>query len=114
MPRLERIELKITTGERGPNRTPRYEINGFSLDFDEIEGGNGPGEILELAGEPQSFPHSLALVGPAEGHWDITGAEITYQVMGGDPYVVRLGPITLDDESNLNIWHDRPPVLLDV
>jgi hypothetical protein len=114
MPRLETIELKIKTGERGPNRTPRYEINGFALDFDEIDGGNGPGEVLELSGSPQSFPHSLALTGPEEGCWDIEEIEATYHVMGGDPYTIRMGAVTLDAESNLNIWIDRPPTLLDV
>jgi hypothetical protein len=114
MPRLESFELKIKTGERGPNRTPRYEINGFALDFVEIEGGNGPGETLELAADPQSFPHSLVLVGPESGQWDIAEVEATYNVMGGDPYTVRLGAVTLDEESNLNIWHERPAVLLDV
>jgi hypothetical protein len=114
MPRLEQFELKIKTGERGPNRMPRYEINGFALDFEEVEGGNGPGEVLEVIGAPQSFPHSLVLTGPAEGYWDIEEIEATYEVMGGDPYTIRMGPVTLDDESNLNIWHERPAVLLDV
>ena len=114
MPRLENFELKIKPGAQGPNRTPRYEINGFALDFEEVEGGNGPGELLELVAAPQSFPHSLVLTGPKEGVWDIEGIEATYHVMGADPYTVRLGAVTLDEESNLNIWHQRPAVLLDV
>lgn len=114
MPRLEQFELKIKTGKRGPNRMPRYEINGFALDFEEVEGGNGPHETLELIGAPQSFPHSLVLTGPTEGAWDIEEVQATYHVMGADPYSIRFGPVTLDEESNLNIWHERPPVLLDV
>jgi len=114
MPRLDTFTMTIRTGERGPNRTPRYEINGFALDFDEIEGGNGPGETLELTGSPQSFPHSLALVGPEKGHWDIASVEMEMRVVGADPYNVRLGAVTLDEDTNLNLWYERPPVLLDV
>ena len=114
MPRLESFDLKIATGERGPNQAPVYEINGFKLDFEEMAGGNGPGEVLELTGEPQSFPHSLALVGPAEGTWDIQSIEATYRVMGGEPYSVRLGEVALDEETNLNIWYDRPTRVIDV
>ncbi|MBI1319915.1 MAG: helicase [Candidatus Hydrogenedens sp.] len=114
MPRLESFDMKIKTGERGPNKAPSYEINGFKLDFDEMAGGNGPGETLELSGEPQSFPHSLVLIGPEDGAWDIAEVQLTYQVMGGPPYTVRLGAVTLDGESNLNIWYDRPPKVIDV
>jgi len=114
MPRLETFDMKIKTGKRGPDKAPWYEINGFKLDFDEMTGGNGPAETLELTGEPQSFPHSLVLVGPSEGEWDIEGIEITYHVMGAPPYTLRLGGVTLDAETNLNIWYDRPPKVIDV
>ena len=114
MPRLEAFELKIKTGERGPDLAPRYEINGFKLDFEEMAGGNGPGETLELTGEPESFPHSLVLVGPEEGEWDIEEIEAKYTVMGGPPYTVRMGKVTLGDNQNLNIWHERPTRVIDV
>jgi hypothetical protein len=93
---------------------PRYSINGFKLDFDELNGGTGPGETLEALGRPESFPHSLHLTGPQNGTWEIEGIEATYECMGLEPYTVRLGAITLDDESDLNIWHERPAKVIDV
>lgn len=114
MPRLESFTLKVTTGERGLAAAPKYAINGFPLDFDEVKGGTGPGETAELTGSPQSFPHSLVLSGPEEGAWDISGAVLTYTCAGSTPYTVRLGAITLEDDMDLNIWHQRPAKVLDV
>lgn len=106
--------LRIRTGEKGLNRPPQYSINGFTLDFEQITGGTGPGETAEVTGKPESFPHSLVLVGPTEGHWDIAGVEATYHCAGEPPYSIRLGAVTLDDRSDLNIWYARPERVIDV
>lgn len=114
MPRLESFTLKLQTGERGLGTMPRYAINGFPLDFDEVKGGVGANETAELTGSPQSFPHSLVLIGPEEGAWDIAGITATYKCAGAQPYTVRLGAVTLDDDADLNIWYQRPARVLDV
>lgn len=114
MPRLESFSLTIKTGDTGPSYMPRYSINGFELDFDELEGGTGAGETLVANGAPQSFPHTLTLIGPDEGSWDIEGAELNYEVAGGEPYQVKLGAVTLADDEDLNIWHERPEKVIDV
>lgn len=114
MARLETFDLTIKTGDQGPGIAPRYEINGFALDFEEMDGGTGPGETLKVTGHPESFPHALALIGPSEGAWDIEGIEATYHPADGEPYSIRFGGVTLDDETNLNIWHARPQKVFDV
>jgi hypothetical protein len=114
MPRLETFELAIETGERGMTESPKFSINGFPLDFDRMEGGVGSGETIEALGSPGSFPHSLTLGGPREGAWDIAAIRVTYHPAGEAPYTVRLGAVTLDAESDLDIWHDRPAETLDV
>lgn len=113
MPKLDTLELKIKTGDRGINHVPTYAINGYEIPFNTIQGGHGPGETLEAFGSPNSFPHSLTLTGPDEGFWDIEQIEATFHV-GGKPYTVRLGAITLDSATKLQLWYDRPPSLLDV
>ncbi len=113
MPRLETLELKITTGQRGRTSIPGYAINSHDIAFDTLEGGCGAGETLFASGSPQSFPHSLTLTGPEDGVWDIARIEATFHV-GMTPYSVFLGAVTLDSETKLNLWYDRPPVLLDV
>jgi len=115
------LQLTIKMGERGLGRNPRYAINGFDLDFDEIKGGSGPHETLELTGRPKKFPRSMTLTGPDEGYWDIEEIIATYHVTtavydasDGGPYTLRLGAVTLDAETKLNLWYERPPQLLEV
>jgi hypothetical protein len=105
---LQSFSLVVKTGKRGNADVPRYAINGFPLDFDESSGGCGPGEIFQATGNPQSFPHSLLLVGPADGEWDIEETTVTLWLEGAPPYVVRLGAATLDERSDLNLWYDPP------
>lgn len=114
MPRLDTFQLKVHTGARGVNEPPKYTINGFPLDFDACTGSAQPGETLELRGEPRSFPHSLLLQGPREGTWEIAGLEATYQCANETPYTVRLGPVALDNRSDLNLWYPRPAKVIDV
>lgn len=114
MPKLDTIRLTVRTGGKGLAGTPKYSINGFPLDFDEIAGGAEPGETLEAVGRPESFPHSLLLLGPSEGEWEIAGIDITYECFGEEPYAVRLGEVTLDANADLNIWHARPARVIDV
>lgn len=114
MPRLERFELKIKTGAKGHGGPLKYSINGFPLDFEEVRGGTAPGELAEVAGEPQSFPHTLQLIGPESGEWEIECIEATYHCQAEPPYSVQFGKVLLDDASDLNIWHPRPPKVIDV
>jgi len=114
MPRLETFHVKIETGNQGPPTFPRYAINGFNIDFDELAGGCGPGEVLEATAHPQSFPHTLILQGPEEGSWDIQGLTVTYECDGSPPYTVKLGAVALDDGSDLNLWYERPQKVIDV
>lgn len=116
MARLDKIELEIKTGQsRGPEE-PILNINGFPLAFSETEGGTGSGETLKAVGNPGSFPHGLALVGPEEGQpkWDIESVTATYHCQNMEPYTVHMGAVTLDDESNLNVWQEPPVATFDV
>ena len=115
MPKLNAFTIEIQTGESEGPEQPQYSINGFPLDFDEMEGGSGAGEKLTASGAPQSFPHTLLLRGPEQGHWDIQSVRLTFECGDGDePYTVQLGAVTLDNESDLNIWHEPPMPVFDV
>jgi len=114
MPRLQCFELKATTGERGMAKPPQFVINGFALDFDQTDGGVQPGETFTAKGSPDSFPHSLHLTGPAQGAWDIAALEITYYPYGEEPYTLHFASVTLDEQSDLNIWHAHPEQVMDV
>jgi len=116
MARLNKIEIEVKTGDaRGPEE-PTLNINGFPLPFSETEGGTGSGETLKAVGNPQSFPHGLALVGPEEGQpaWDIETVTATYYCQNMEPYTVHMGAVTIDDQSNLNVWQEPPAKTFDV
>lgn len=114
MSMLESVTLVIETGAApGPER-PEYSINGFSLAFDEYEGSADPGATLTVTGHPRSFPHALLLEGPREGQWDIESIQATYLCAGERPYTISLGAVTLDSDSDLNVWYERPVSIFDV
>lgn len=116
MPKLDSFTLEIKTGARRGPEKPIFNINGFPLEFEEMNGSTGAGETLKATGSVFSFPHALALIGPSEGNppWDIESVRATYQCANMEPYIVHMGAATLDDESNLNIWHEPPPPTFDV
>lgn len=114
MPRLQCFDLTVKTGEHGCDRQPAFVINGFELEFDNADGSYETGGTLICKGSPDSFPHSLHLTGPNEGVWDIDELEITYYPYGEEPYTLRFAPISIDSESDLNIWHKKPSAVWDV
>ena len=114
MAKLNSFRLTITTGGTGPGAIPRYSINGFLVDFDETQGGVGVGETFVAAASPYSFPHTLLLVGPESGTWEIEKMDAWYDCEGEEPYTVLLGAVTLDAQSDLNLWYERPERVLDV
>lgn len=116
MPKLNTFTLEVTTGSKPGPGQPQFAINGFPLEFDEIDGSTEPGGTLKAIGNPNSFPHSLVLKGPESGetNWDIKSVVATYECNLMDPYEVRMGAVSLDDESDLNIWHEPPLPTFDV
>ncbi len=114
MPKLNNIEITIKTGATGAPCPPKWVINGFTVDFEQFDGGTGPGEVFKASADPQSFPHTLVLRGPDAGAWEIDEVQLTYHTQGEPPYSVRLGKVTLDSESDLNIWYERPQPVFDV
>ena len=108
MPRIDTFDITIITGERGRSTTPTWLINGFEVEFDNVEGGVGPGETFKATGNPYSFPHALLIRGPEKDSWDIAGATITYYPTDKSPYTVKLGAVTVDADADLNIWYEQP------
>jgi hypothetical protein len=116
MPKLTQFKLEIKTGNSPGPESPQFSINGFPLEFDETEGSTEAGETLTAIGSPNSFPHSLVLIGPENGspNWDIESVLAIYECDKMDPYEVRMGAISLDDNANLNVWHEPPLPTFDV
>lgn len=114
MPRLISFTIRIRTGNQGREDLPQFKINGFALAFADVSGGVGPEETFEGSGHPQSVAHSLVLCGPEKGLWSIEKTEVTYYPAGEEPYTICFGSACLDDQSDMNIWQERPLAVFDV
>tara|TARA_B100000686_G_scaffold338193_1_gene410367 strand:+ start:164 stop:508 length:345 start_codon:yes stop_codon:yes gene_type:complete len=114
MPRLNHFKIKIETGAKGLEEPVHFAFNGFKLPFEAMTGGTGPGETFESSYEVNSFPHSMTLIGPNSGEWDISKMVLNFDVEGSEPYSITFGQVTLNEFNEANIWQDPPLPAFDV
>ena len=114
MPKLNQFQIKIETGELGLDESVHFAINGFKIPFENGNGGTGPGQNFEASFEVNSHPHSLTLVGPDKGKWNIKKMSLQFDVDGVEPYSLTFGEVTLDETTEANIWQDPPLPAFDV
>jgi hypothetical protein len=114
MPRISHLQLSIETGQNGWDGPVSIAFNGHELPLEKGQGGCSSGETLNGELSPNSFAHSVVLVGPESGAWDIAGLKVTYEVPGEESYTIRFGAITLGDAESLDIWQERPLLTFDV
>lgn len=114
MPKLNTFKINIESGDPGTEEAVKFTINGFPIAFDNGTGSTGPGQAFEASYEINSFPHSLTLVGPEKGEWNIRKIAVEYHCQDFEPYSVVFGEVTLDETSEINIWRDPPLPSFDV
>jgi hypothetical protein len=114
MPKLNRLNIKIVTGEQGMDEPVHFSINSHVVPFENIPGGTGAGQTFEGDFEINSFAHSLTLVGPEKGEWNIREMEVSFDSENIEPYSVRYGEVTLDATNEVNLWQDPPLKTFDV
>ncbi|MFT7622936.1 MAG: hypothetical protein ACI9WU_002111 [Myxococcota bacterium] len=110
MPRIDDVEVRISTGARGIEGPPVLVFNGHLIPVRVEEGGTGSGEHFVGVARPNSFAHSVQILGPEPGTeaWDIEKMEIVYRAPG-EEWTVRWGAVSVDDDANVDIW-DEPPL----
>lgn len=114
MPKLNTFKVRIETGESGMQDAVKFNINGFSLPFENGVGGTAQGQTFEASYDINSFPHSLTLVGPESGKWNIKKLAVDYKCADSEPYSILFGGVTLDETSEVNIWQEPPMPSFDV
>lgn len=114
MPRVLTFKVKIETGKQGLNEKVHFNFNNHKLPFENAKGSTEPGENFEGSFDVNSFAHSLTLVGPEKGNWEIEKITVDYDCEGEKPYQVNLGAITLDETTEVNLWQDPPVPAFDV
>ena len=114
MAKIDRIDVSIETGTPGTADPVRFQFNGHLLAFETLEGGTDTGQTYKGTFEVGSVGHSVALVGPDSGEWDIAGIEVTYYCAGEDPYTLRFAGVRLNESNGVNIWREAAPESFDV
>ena len=114
MPRVNTFKVKIQTGKEGMSEPVHFNFNNHKLPFDNISGSAESGCTFEGSFEVNSFAHSLTLVGPESGKWEIDKINVEYHCESEKPYEVNYGSIKLDDLTEVNIWQDPPVEAFDV
>lgn len=114
MPRVNTFKVKVQTGKQGMSEPVHFNFNSHNMPFDNVTGSAESGETFEGSFEVNSFAHSLTLVGPGSGKWEIEKITVDYDCEGEKPYTVQFGAITLDESTEVNIWQDPPVLAFDV
>ena len=114
MPRVLTFKVNIETGKQGPNETVNFCFNGHKMPFENVTGSNESDAIFEGSFAVNSFAHSLTLVGPEKGKWNVEKVTVDYECEGEKPYVVKWGAVTLDETTEMNLWQDPPAPMFDV
>lgn len=92
----------------------KFSINNHVLPLENTQGSAEPGQIFEGGYAVNSFAHSLTLVGPESGQWNIKKVIVDYNSDGIEPYSVTFGEVTLDETTEVNIWREPPLPVIDV
>ncbi len=108
MPRLNTFKVTIETGDRGTSGPVQFSFNNHTLPFANVQGGTKAGETFEGDFEVNSFPHSLTLVGPEQGEWQLNKITVDYNCENLPPYSVTFDALALDATNQVNIWQDPP------
>ena len=114
MPRVNTFKVKVQTGQQGMSEPVHFNFNNHQLKFEDVTGSAESGKFFEGKFEVNSFAHSLTLIGPQSGKWEIEKITVEYECENEKPYTVQFGTITLDEATEVNIWQDPPALVFDV
>ena len=114
MPRINTFKVKVHTGQQGMSEPVHFNFNNHKLPFDNATGSAEPGMLFEGSFDVNSFAHSLTLVGPESGKWEIEKISVEYDCENEKPYTVHFGKVNLDETTEVNIWQDLPVPAFDV
>lgn len=106
--------MTIETGVKGTQGPVMFSINNHQVPLEDLNGGCGSGETIEGGFNVNSFAHSMTLIGPEEGEWEIKTLKVDFVCENTDPYSVTFGPLMLDEKTEVNVWQDPPLPTFDV
>lgn len=115
MPRLNDFTIEIETGAKELMEPVRFTFNSHEMTFDDFS-GETKGNKTFIATSPtlDSYAHSMTLLGPKEGEWEVKKFSISYRVEDDEPYTLSFGPLCLNSKNQVNIWHEKALETFDV
>ena len=108
MPKVNSFKVSIQTGNNGIAEPVLFNFNSHKMPFNNIEGSVESGQSFSGDFDVQSFCHSLTLVGPDSGTWDIESISVEFVCDGEQPYSVNYGAVILDETTEVNLWRGPP------
>jgi hypothetical protein len=114
MPKVNTFKVTVQTGQQGMSENVHFNFNNHKMPFEDVIGSAESGKTFEGSFSVNSFAHSLTLVGPESGKWEIEKISIEYDCESEKPYTVHFGRVTLDETTEVNIWQDSPVPAFDV
>ena len=112
MPRIDTVRLVIETGNPGTDSEVRIKFNGHELPLHRVSGGTGAGQTYEGTYDVGSFAHSVFLLGPKSGSWNVRKVRALYE--GFEPRTQEYADQTLKPGDEVDIWTPPPPPAMEV
>ena len=106
--KIMRLSLELKTGAQGRPDLPQIEFNGHLISLSGVSGGSESEQTLVGYIRPGSVAHTIRLVGPTNGSWDIDALQIAYEGETGN-WTVEFSSFSLDDETSADIF-ELPPL----
>ena len=106
MQKVETLRLRIRTGARGTQDPVRIRFNGHELALVVDAGDTSAGADFEGSFVVSSVAHSVELLGPMTGVWDVDEVVAVYENL--DPAERRHGPASLAEGQTLDLWNETP------
>lgn len=103
MSRLNTLRLALQTGATGTTTPVRIRINGFTVPVKRLSGDTGSRERWQGSLDINSVVHTLELLGPTSGSWELDELVATFETATGTHANVLQG-IRLGEQQALNIW----------
>lgn len=111
MQKIDTVKLVIATGDVGTDTPVRMKFNGHEVALNVDRGSTAPGSEFEGHFDVHSVAHSVFLLGPESGTWEVTRLVVSFG--GPEPTKNEYGPLTLAAGGQLDIW-TKPVETFDV
>lgn len=107
MKMIQTVRLRIETGDPGTESRVRIRFNGHELDLSPVSGSTDAGATFEGACDVFSVGHSVFLLGPTDGTWQIRSVVARFE--GDEETTNEFGETSLAAGEQLDLLTPPTP-----